>query len=524
MDLVLTNPFRVLGLTVTATSREIAKRISDLEMFAELEKEKNFHLDLTELGEIDRSLDAVKDAARRIELPQMRVFHSLFWFRDGDAVDDLALECLSNFELSEAENIWSKQIDKSDKFGKLTWRINRAVYCLWMSDDLGTGTAHFEQALEDLGFVTNDLYEEAIADVPNADQVSVDRVRELVADALVSHAVKSADQVYGPNAIKLIEHCWSFHTDTLDYIKSRVTKPLMNTLQDAIEQSKAKRDKGTSVDDLRRKNGLSKVEHIVYELRDSLGENNPTFQALANGFAKEVVLCSINAISEHEAVPTAIVLAEWSAELPSYGQTLEWLLEQRRRTFTWDPGYCSTDPDDEDLSDVEADLESATPGDEDKSEDKPLRMNISKTQEQEQEGALMKEFGLDESIRSESEFRNRREKLNALIKSGKERGYVTILEIIDALPTELLEVETLDEIEKILKEMGIAVSSKSEEAKRQEQAKEQEQSNLKPATPRKVPKGIITCARCSKKFDPDEVTQYTDFGVRCPHCSQSIVF
>lgn len=60
-------------------------------------------------------------------------------------------------------------------------------------------------------------------------------------------------------------------------------------------------------------------------------------------------------------------------------------------------------------------------------------------------------------------------------------------------------------------------------AKRQEQEKDQEQSNLKQAAPRKVPTGITTCPRCSKKFDPDEVTQYTDFGVRCPHCSQSIV-
>ena len=135
----------------------------------------------------------------------------------------------------------------------------------------------------------------------------------------------------------------------------------------------------------------------------------------------------------------------------------------------------------------------------------------------------MKEFGLEESILSETELQTRREKLKALIKSGKERGYVTLLEIIDALPTELLEVETLDEIEKILKEMGIPVSSKSEEAKKQEQEKNQEQSNLKQAAPRKVPTGITTCPRCSKKFDPDEVTQYTDFGVRCPHCSQSIV-
>lgn len=278
---------------------------------------------MSALGEVDRSLDAIKDAARRIELPEMRVFYSFFWFRTGDAVDDLALECLSNFELSEADSIWGKQIEKVDDLGKPTWRINRAVFSLWMSDDLELGTAHFEQALEDIGFVTDDLYEEAINDVLGADQLSAEHIRELVADALVSHAIKSPGQVYGPNAIQLIEHCWSFHIDTKDYIKSRVTKPLINVIQDR-----------------------------------------------------------------------------------------EWLLEQRRRTLTWDPDY--SDEDDDDFSDSESDLE-----------------------EQRAEGSAE--------------------------------------EVDDPLP------------------------------------------------PKRVPKGSTMCPLCKKKFEPDEVIAYTDLGVRCPFCSQSIM-
>ena len=413
MELVLRNPFRILGLPVTASSREIAKRISDLELFAELGKSKSYPFDLSELGVIDRSLESIKDAARRIELPEMRLFHSLLWFRKGDAVDDLALECLSNFELNEADNLWGKQIDKSENLGKLSWRINRAVYCLWMSDDLDTGTAHFEKALEDIGYITDELYEEAVSGIPGAEQVSPLRVRELVVDALINHAANSEGQVYGPNAIQLIDHCWTFHADTVDYVKSRVTKPLINSLQDAIDRSKAKREHGTTIDDLRRKNGLSKVEHLIYELQASLGENNPTFQAVANSFANEVVMCSINAIREHEAVSAALVLAEWSAELPSYGQTREWLLEQRRRTLTWDPDYISNEDPGDDQTDSESDL----------------------TSDEDDEG---------------------------------------------------------DEIEHL---------------------------NL----PKKVPVTTTICPRCAKRFEPDEILDYTDYGVRCPYCNQSIL-
>ena len=413
MDLVLRNPFRVLGLPVTASSREIAKRVSDLEMFAELGKYKTYPNDFPDLGEIDRSMEAIKDAARRIELPEMRVFHSFFWFRDGDTVDELAFECLTNFELLETDSVWSKQFEKHSGIGKVSWRINRGAFSIWMAGDLeDSGTVYFEQALQDIAFACEDLYDEATASIPGASQVSPQRVRELIADALIEIAVRSSEQVYGPNAIRMTEHCLYFHDQTLEYIAAKITKPLTNAIQDAVERSKAKRDEGTSVDDLRRKNGLSKVEHIIYELRDSLGESDPSFQAVANSFADEVIACAINAINRHKAVPTALVLAEWAAELPSYGQTRKWLLEQRGKIFTWDPDYVSDDDPDEDLSDIEADLES--------------------------------------------------------------------------------EEEDEEEIEQ-------------------------------PPPPKRVPTGTTTCPRCTKRFEPDEVVEYTDFGVRCPYCSQSIV-
>lgn len=412
MDLVLRNPFRILGLPVTASSREIAKRVSDLEMFAELGKDKTYPYDFPDLGDIDRSMEAIKDAARRIELPEMRVFHSFFWFRDGDTVDELAFECLTNFELPEADSVWTKQFEKHSGIGKVSWRINRGAFSIWMSGDLeDSGTVYFEQALQDIAFASEDLYDEATASIPGASQVSPQRVRDLIADALIEIAVRSSEQVYGPNAIRMTGHCLYFHDQTLEYIAAKITKPLTNAIQDAVDRSKAKRDEGTSIDDLRRKNGLSKVEHIIYELRDSLGESDPSFQAVANSFADEVIACAINAINSHKAVPTALVLAEWAAELPSYGQTRKWLIEQRGKIFTWDPDYVSEDDPDEELADIEADLES----DEDE-----------------------------------------------------------------------------EEIEQ-------------------------------PPPPKRIPTGTTTCPRCSKRFEPDEVVEYTDFGVRCPHCSQSII-
>ena len=43
MELILNNPYRVLGADATISRKDLVKRISDLEMFAELGKEKNTH-------------------------------------------------------------------------------------------------------------------------------------------------------------------------------------------------------------------------------------------------------------------------------------------------------------------------------------------------------------------------------------------------------------------------------------------------------------------------------------------------
>jgi hypothetical protein len=203
-----------------------------------------------------------------------------------------------------------------------------------------------------------------------------------------------------------------FHEKTLEYIAAKLTNPLANAIQDAVNQSKSRRDEGTSIDDLRRKNGLSKVEKFVYALRDTLGDTESSFQAIANSFADEVIACAVNAINQHKAVPTAIVLAEWAAELPSYGQSRKWLMEQRRKILSWDSDYVPEEEPVDDLADIETELE----------------------------------------------------------------------------PDE----ESEEEIEP-------------------------------PPPPKLVPTNTTICPRCSKRFEPEEVTEYTDFGVRCPHCSQSIV-
>ena len=122
--------------------------------------------------------------------------------------------------------------------------------------------------------------------------------------------------------------------------------------------------------------------------------------------------------------------------------------------------------DDADFSDIEDDLQGeesveaeATP-DSPAEKVKPLRMKVSKAKER----ALMKEFGLDEAVLTEEEMSTRRQRLKALIKLGKTRGYLTNAEISDHLPDKLVDAETLEVVISMLNDMGVAVYEQTPDA------------------------------------------------------------
>ncbi|MDP3139698.1 MAG: RNA polymerase sigma factor region1.1 domain-containing protein, partial [Burkholderiaceae bacterium] len=114
--------------------------------------------------------------------------------------------------------------------------------------------------------------------------------------------------------------------------------------------------------------------------------------------------------------------------------------------------------DDTDLSDVEAEFAEEPAATTEKV--KPLRMKISKAKER----ALMKEFGLDETVLSEEDMAKRRQRLKALIKLGKTRGYLTHGEISDHLPDKLVDAETLEVVISMLNDMGVAVYEQTPDA------------------------------------------------------------
>ncbi|WP_211948663.1 RNA polymerase sigma factor RpoD [Cupriavidus yeoncheonensis] len=105
----------------------------------------------------------------------------------------------------------------------------------------------------------------------------------------------------------------------------------------------------------------------------------------------------------------------------------------------------------------ESEIRAATPAAAPKSEKQKAKDRKAK------EKALLKEFASTQQG-TEEELELRRQKLKALIKLGKSRGYLTYAEINDHLPDDMVDSETIDTLVATLNDIGIAVYEQAPDA------------------------------------------------------------
>lgn len=110
MNLINNNPYRILGLPLTASEREIAKQISTLGTYAEMGKSKSFDTDFSFLPSVNRSTHTIEEAKKQIEQSESKLLHSLFWFWKNNSVDELALDVLKEGNINKAIEIWEKSV------------------------------------------------------------------------------------------------------------------------------------------------------------------------------------------------------------------------------------------------------------------------------------------------------------------------------------------------------------------------------------------------------------------------------
>ena len=77
MDVLINNAYRILGLTVMATKREIVRRAEEIQTFIAIGQPLHYETDLDWIGDLQRNEETVKKALQALENSTTKVKHLL---------------------------------------------------------------------------------------------------------------------------------------------------------------------------------------------------------------------------------------------------------------------------------------------------------------------------------------------------------------------------------------------------------------------------------------------------------------
>ena len=123
------NAYRILGLDVTTSQKEILKRYKEIINHLKIDDYPEYDLDIL-LPKKFRSESAVTDALKRLQSQKNNLKEYFFWFKINDKVDEKALKYLQNRDFAGAIETW-KNASKSNSSTSLSYKKNLALmYCL----------------------------------------------------------------------------------------------------------------------------------------------------------------------------------------------------------------------------------------------------------------------------------------------------------------------------------------------------------------------------------------------------------
>ncbi|HVT04953.1 MAG TPA: hypothetical protein VHL58_16440 [Thermoanaerobaculia bacterium] len=108
-DIFRVNAFRITGLPVDATTREISKHVDKLKMMEELGHGRSVHTGAFAL-EPPPTVDQIREAIQRLRNPEQRIIDEFFWFwprQFGESKSDPAIIALNAGEPDTALRIWT---------------------------------------------------------------------------------------------------------------------------------------------------------------------------------------------------------------------------------------------------------------------------------------------------------------------------------------------------------------------------------------------------------------------------------
>lgn len=269
LDIIKNNPYRLLGIYSNSPTKERVANHNRLKAFLKVGKEVSFALDLPMvLPTIIRSTEIITEADAKLTLPNEQLRYAQFWFVKVTPLDDIAINHLTTGNIDGAIAIWEKKDNASS--------LQNRIVCALIQDNYTVALACADK-----------LYSSYITDLINivlgeCHTVNPEKPKYCFLDELCSAL----------GAKKLLSYLQN--SDWKQYVGNKTIKPLIETLQLAIDTAKASKGKGISA---RYNAGVklaNETKAALMQLKSLLSVTDLQYQIIADKLGLEILQCGID--------------------------------------------------------------------------------------------------------------------------------------------------------------------------------------------------------------------------------------
>jgi len=298
MSIINQNPFRILGLSVIASERDIQRQITKTKRFAEVGKEVLFDADFLFFGDLKRDVASVSKASSAIQQPVNRLLHSLFWFWNANHIDAAAFENLTKGNTDKAIEIWEKVVKDGEVSSKnFSCLFNlKSLYIAQSLKDNSIDSSLFIKGVllagtflnhEDLALFTKQITGEHV-------KISSEEIEIKYITSLYSAIKPFLGESKGISTDAFLSSFETFSKKARQHISAKFTGDPIKKIEDQISAASEFREKNP-IEAFSFGEALYKNTKLGIEsLSKILGQSDLKYQMLANKLANEILQCGID--------------------------------------------------------------------------------------------------------------------------------------------------------------------------------------------------------------------------------------
>lgn len=270
-EIILRNPFRVLGVYANSRRQEILANKSKATAFLKVNKLVEFPLDLKGiLPTPNRTLDLMNEAEAHLAIAKEQIKYAQFWFlQKMSPLDDVAFNHLIAGDMAGAKEIWSRQESQSSLQNKLV--------CCLIEDNIGQALSLAERLYEKFG----DTY---------INKVDANCTLQMTGTELLHQFIDSLGQEVGMQ--KLLGY--ELGTETKAYISTQTVGPLINKITSEVDKAKKVDRKDPNARKEAGQKLMVATKEPLKQLKSILSVSDPQYVMIADKLGSEILQCGID--------------------------------------------------------------------------------------------------------------------------------------------------------------------------------------------------------------------------------------